>query len=1008
MRKTLRYFWVLSACLLLVAPAIFAQTTGTIEGTVIDPSAQALPGVTVEITSPNLQGTRTATTGNDGRFRFVSVPPGQYKVTANLSGMGTVARNATVQLDSTASVNLQMQASAKEAITVTGEAPLVNTASTTTGTNYKAKVIDKLPVGRNYAAIVLSQPGVQTDNGETQGRALAISIYGSTSAENLFLIDGVNTTSVIKGLQGKDINTEFIQEVEVKTGGYQAEYGRTTGGVVNVITKSGGNDFHGDVFGYYNWPASSAKQRFDRTPDLSQSGDASTNTAGSITTDVKRREGGVGLGGYFLKDHIWFYGAYDRILNDQNVEPITGERADEFFPQKFTSNKYAGKLTFNVAQGTTIVGTLFSDPQVQEGALNVPASTSPLSYNGRRDAGGTDWAARVNQLFGFFGILTGQYSEHKDRFVTKPDSLDVARIDDTTTSPTTVLGGFGQVFGPTINNASKRQQIGGSFTGYIGTNEFKVGADYAKDNTVGSTYYTGTQHLIIRACGTGANACDLTKAPFYTNSKGKQQQVFYEHRIFTANGEDLTPLATAPFETPTKRWGAFVQDQWQILPTLTVNAGVRWDREHYFNGNQEIAFKLLNQWAPRGGFVWDFVGDGTSKLYGSAGKFYYAIPTDLNIRIFTANTSVNNYNYDPNDFVTQNFAARGRLIQVSAVTGEPLDPGTEAPNTYEYTLGVEKALDSTFSVGLKGTYRTLNKTVEDRCDLDLNDPANTLHASCAFFNPGGSGVAANGSIKVCDGWVNGGDPTAGECGLPGAPIGPAKRIFRGIEFTARKAFLQAFWAQASYLYSTLHGNYSGAIREASGQTDPGINADYDYSQFLVNAYGSLDLDRPHQFRLDGVYNAPFGLSVGLQFYVRSGVPTSRQGYYNSFYPTELMLDPRGTNGRLPTEYEANLSLAYNLNLGPVTVTPQLYIFNLLNRQTVTAIDQRYNIFATYVTNPKSPFLGQAGIEPGTTDPSSRISCPATASAPCTDNADYRKATARVGARFLRAALKISF
>ena len=1007
MKSGYRFALALSVCLLLLAPFVIAQTTGTVEGTVTNQNGGALTGVTVELSGPNLQGVRTATTGTDGRYRFVTVPPGPYKVTANLSGMGSVAKNATVTLDATATVNLQMQLAAKEAITVTGEAPLVNTASTTTGTNYQAKVIDKLPVQRNYASIVLSQPGVQTDNGETQGRSLAISIYGSTSAENLFLIDGVNTTNVIKGFQGKNINTEFIQEVEVKTGGYQSEYGRTTGGVVNVITKSGGNEFHGDVFGYFDNQSMRADIKIEQNASYSQSGDVLFT---SDTPKNERKEAGVDLGGYFLKDHIWFYGAYNRVITDQNIRPLSGIRANEEFPVKFTSNLYAGKLTFNVAQGTTLVGTLFADPQVNEGALQVPASTNPFSYNGRRDVGGTDWAARFNQLFGSFGILTGQYSEHNDRFQTKPDGPDLARIDDTTTTPTTVLGGFGRVFGPTVNNASKRQEVGGSFTGYMGTNEFKVGADYAKDNTFGSTYYTGAQRLRIIACGLDANACDLTKAPFYTNPEGKRLQVYFQHDIYTANGVDLTPLVTAPFETPTKRWGAFVQDQWRILPTLTVNAGVRWDQEHFFNGNQELAFKLVNQWAPRGGFVWDFVGDGTSKLYGSAGKFYYAIPTDLNARIFTGNTTVQNFNYNPNDYATQNFAARPRAIQVGSVAGEPLDPGTEAPNQYEYTLGVEKAFDPTFSIGLKGTYRTLNKTVEDRCDLDLHDPANTLHASCAFFNPGGSGAAANGSIKVCDGWVNQADPTHSQCGLPGAPIGPAKRIFRGIELTARKAFSQTFWGQASYLYSTLRGNYSGAIREASGQTDPGINADYDYAQFLVNAYGDLDLDRPHQFRLDSVYNAPFGLSAGLQFYVRSGVPTSRQGYYNSLYTTELMLDPRGTNGRLPVDYEANLSLAYNLNLGPVTVTPQLYIFNLLNRQTITAIDQRFNIYASYITRKGSPFYGQAGVEPVS------VYAPATRpdgtfctdSVPCTDNPDYRKARARTGARQLRAALKISF
>jgi hypothetical protein len=212
-------------------------------------------------------------------------------------------------------------------------------------------------------------------------------------------------------------------------------------------------------------------------------------------------------------------------------------------------------------------------------------------------------------------------------------------------------------------------------------------------------------------------------------------------------------------------------------------------------------------------------------------------------------------------------------------------------------------------------------------------------------------------------------------------IGEARRLFRGIELTARKSFSQNFWAQASYLYSSLRGNYSGAIREASGQTDPGINADYDYNQFLINAYGKLELDRPHQFRIDAVYNAPFGLAIGFQGYLRSGQPKNNLGYYNQFYPDLLYLTQRGYAGREPTEYEINLSLAYNLNVGPVTITPQLYVFNLLNRQTETANDDGVNTqFGTYTPT------GVAVI----------------------DNPDYRKTFARTGARLFRGALKISF
>jgi Carboxypeptidase regulatory-like domain/TonB dependent receptor/TonB-dependent Receptor Plug Domain len=1026
MKSGYRFTLVLSVCLLLLAPIVVAQTTGTIEGTVTDQNGGALPGVTVEITSPNLQGTRTATTGNDGRFRFPSVPPGPYKVTSNLSGMGTSAKNANVTLDSTATVNLQMQVSAKEAITVTGEAPLIDTASTTTGSNYSAKVMDKLPLARNYASIVLAQPGVQTDVGETQGRALAVSIYGSTSAENLWIIDGVNTTNVIKGLQGKAINGEFIQEVEVKTGGYQAEYGRTTGGVVNVITKSGGNEFHGDLFGYYNRPSMSAKQRFDKTDSYSQGGDA-LNTPGYVITPQDRREGGVDLGGFALKDHIWFFGAFDRTLTDDNVEPLTGALTGKLYNQHFISNLWAGKLTFNVAQGTTIVGTIFADPQTNTGALLVPTAANPAippdpaTFNERRDVGGSDYAGRLNQLFGSFGILTAQYSHHTDRFTTLPAPGAGIRVTDTTlgqhsgacppgfgTSCTASVatGGPGNIFGPTINNQSKRDQYSGSFTGYAGNMEIKLGGDYQKDDTFGSTFRTGGQSVSILTCtGSGTRNCNLALAPTHTNPLGDVRKVFYQHSFYTANATDLTPLVTAPFDTPSKRTGAFLQDQWRIIPTLTINFGVRWDQDESDKGNGEVAFKLKNEWAPRAGIVWDFVGDGTSKLYASAGRFYYSLPTDLNARVFTANTSFVTFNYSPTSLIQDPTAPRGRTIQTGTFDGEPVDPNLKAPYQDEYTIGVEKALDPTLSIGLKGTYRTLGRTVEDRCDLDYTDPL-AQGSTCAIFNPGSRSVQ-NGGILSCNESVNPTDPQNGLCGLAPVVDGPAKRIFRGIELTARKQFSQTLWAQASYLYSTLRGNYSGAIREGSGQTDPGINADFDYNQFNINGYGSLELDRPHQFRVDAVYNAPFGLAVGVQAYARSGIPASRLGYYNGFYPDLLYLDQRGSNGRLPTDYEANLSLAYNVNIGPVTVTPQVYIFNVLNRQTITGIDERFNPNGSFVTTKTSPFYGQGGVEPGKTGPDGTL-CPASSSGPCSDNQDYRKATTRVGTRLIRAALKITF
>jgi hypothetical protein len=867
MKVRYRIGLALAVALLLVAPLAVAQTTGTIEGVVTDQNGGALPGVTVELSSSALQGARTATTGTDGRFRFVSLNPGQYKVSGNLSGFGVVQKIATVSLDATATVNLQMALAAKESVVVTGEAPIVDVTSTTTGSNYTAKIIDKLPVGRNYASIVESQPGVQTDYGETQGRSLALSVYGATSAENLFIVDGVNTTNVIKGFQGKSLNPEFIQEVEVKTGGYQAEYGRNTGGVINVITKSGGNEFHGDVFGYFNNDSMRSDIEHVTTADFSQTGDVNY---GTITDKDTRKDYGADLGGYIIKDHIWFFGAYDRLDEDTTYFPLDGVRANERFPLNYSADTYSGKLTFNILTGTSLVGTIFADPQTNEGAINTPRGANPNTYEGKRELGGTDWAARVNQLIGSSGIFTAQYGQHKDKYETIPNGTDVIQYRDRTVNPLQASGGFGSVFGPTVNNKSTRDQASGSLSLYLGPNEIKFGGDYQKDNTTGSTFYTGSQRVDVFACRVPgdpdplvatARVCQPGTGVPFTNAAGRTLNVYYAHAVFTPSGTDLTPLAAAPFDVNTDRFGLFLQDQLRI-GTLTINAGVRYDSEDVKKGNGETAFKLQDQWAPRFGFTWDFIGDGTSKLYGSAGRFFYSLPTDLNARVFTANTQLITYNFSPTDTTqtTTPPTGRTRLIQVGSFDGEPVEKGLKAAYQDEFTLGIEKALSPTFSVGMKGTYRTLGRTVEDRCDLDYTDPA-ALGSTCGIFNPGGSGPIANGAIKTCDTGSDPSDPNAGLCDLPGVPIGDAKRIFRGIEVTARKSFSQNLWAQASYLYSSLRGNYSGAIREASGQTDPGINADYDYNQFLINAYGKLELDRPHQFRVDAVYNAPFGMTL---------------------------------------------------------------------------------------------------------------------------------------------------
>ena len=322
-----------------------------------------------------------------------------------------------------------------------------------------------------------SNPGVGTDQGQTQGRSLALTIYGASSVENQWIVDGINTTNVIKGFQGKAINTEFIQEVEVKTGGYQAEYGRALGGIINVITKSGGNEFHGDGFVYYDSSSWKAAQKITDEDSI----------VGSMRIDnYKRTDFGADLGGYLFKDRLWFFAAYDRVQTPAKVSryfssvlvPNTLE-----FPLDATDSLYSGKLTWNPGAGTNVVATVFSDPTTNSGAgaadprqgrftTIVISNPDPGTWEADRFIGGTDYSLRANRILGSAGLLSIQGARHRDRYeLITAGSGAAVRLQDFTCSggtpekpcrppfqPNSAMGGIGFVGWP-ASTATLRRAI---------------------------------------------------------------------------------------------------------------------------------------------------------------------------------------------------------------------------------------------------------------------------------------------------------------------------------------------------------------------------------------------------------------------------------------------------------------------------------------------------------------------------------------------------------------------
>ncbi|HEY3203819.1 MAG TPA: TonB-dependent receptor [Thermoanaerobaculia bacterium] len=953
-----------------------AQTTGSIAGRVTDSLGAPLPGAIVEATSSSLQGVRTSVAGSDGTYRFPAVPPGNYRIAANLASFRAAEKSAIVSLDATATVDLTLELATAEQVVVPGEAPLVDTTATTTGTNYVSRVIAKLPVGRNYADIVRSDPAVTTDQGETQGRSLTLAISGATSAENQWIIDGINTTNVSKGIQGKAINSEFVEEVEVKTGGYQVEYGGALGGVINVITKSGGNEFHGDGFVYYDSSGTSARQVFTAEDSLN---------AEMRIADYRRIDYGADLGGYLLKDRVWFFGAYDRVDLASHVSRVVSTlhvSTDDRFPLDSTDNLYSGKLTWNVAPTTSVVGTVFADPSTSSGASGVDPrqgrgsvrledpiilNPDPSTWYSERRIGGVDYGLRGTRLFGSRGLLTLQVSHHQDRnSLTAPDGIRTIDLtceggapDNPCARPSTpnfVTGGYGAIDGPLDHNISRRDQYRGDFTLYAGDHELRAGGEHAYGGGDARYSYTGGQEVTI------------------LNDFG---QTIYQHSFVIRSPTDLTPVAAVKLRAKVRQFGAYLQDSWKPLPGLTVNLGLRWDEEHVLDYQGVTVLPLDNEWQPRVGVVWDPWKDGRAKVYGFAGRFYYSLPTFAASRSFADFTAVYTYNLDPVSLL-QDPNLPGPIGWIQGDRNN-VDRGIRGTHQDEYTVGIERLLGSALTLGLKATYRRLADAIEDRCDFDYTREE-TNFSNCAFINPGSGERFARGDAPVCNGFA---DVDAEECTDTGPATPPARRIYRGIELLARQTIGKKLWLQASYVYSSLRGNYDGAVNEGFQQTTPSFNLDFDWPPLWHDAYGRLFLDRPHRFRLDGYWVSPLGLSVGLQAFVESGAPLDKLGYFN--FGSNVYLVPRGSAGRLPTQWEANLTLSYPIAVGPATVTAQAYLFNLFNNQIATSRNNSWTVGPP------------AGYPASIYDPNQEPHDPA-----------YGRFTGRQTPRFFRAAIRVSF
>ena len=971
---------LLMISMLLVAGAALAQTaeTGSIQGTVAQ-AGTPLPGVTVEVRSPNLQGVRTEVTDGQGRFRFSLLPPGDYTMTASLAGFNTVTqKNIHVGLNRTVTLEVGLNPTASEQITVTGAAPVVDVTSSSTGTNVTSETMSRLPIGRNFSAVSQVAPGTGTQ-AMPDGTA-GVTFYGSTGAENQYIIDGLNTTNVRSGTEGKTLNFDFVQEVEVKTGGMPAEYGRMTGGIVNAITKSGGNEFTGDAFAF-DQPRS---LRADNATLTKRPG-----TDGSTIDDKSQMDFGVDLGGYIMKDRLWFFGAYNytdrartntRINSDLVVKATPELPGGYFLPlgaqidRKIKSNLYAGKLTLRATESQTVTLSIFGDPTKTSGAL-FPISGPPTTFNGEQKTGGSDYIARYSGIFGSTFLAAAEAGHHHEDATISGAGTSLPGFIDQTVSPNVTSGGFGFF----DNNKYDRDTAKLGFTKFLASHEIKFGGDYEKMKADVQNYQGGAGQRIYKRVRGGV--------------------IYYRHRFYL---DDLAPgfnradpstfkIALPQVAKPeTKNNSAYIQDSWRVMPNFTVSGGIRWESQELLGRGGVRATKINDNWAPRLGVIWDVANNGRSKAYANVGRFYENIPMDINIRSFGGELVCFCYNFspDPANILQDPKVTQAKLSLLGGAT--PVDPNLKGQYIDELLGGYEYEVAPNLAIGVKGTYRKLGRVIEDMLAVPIT-------GEYIITNPG-SGIGRESGFYD---------------GVSHVVVPKAKRTYKGVELSANKRFSNNYQFFASYLWSRLEGNYDGTFQVSTGQLDPNINSAYDYADFLVNNNGRLSNDRTHQLKFYGSYQMPSGsmmsgLNVGFAAHYASGTPLTAVGYSQGYQNWEYYLTTRGELGRGPADYEADFQIGYPVNLGTGRLNIIADVFNILDRQSKTRLDQRFNRaqddpctgFATICDVDTG---GGGGIQtvPGTLTPVGRIN---PANAP---NPDFLKAgtqftaprTFRLGVRY---------
>ncbi|MEO5962582.1 MAG: TonB-dependent receptor [Thermomonas sp.] len=949
---------------LVMAPAFAQSTTGSVAG-------RANAGEVVTVTNSTTGASRTATVNADGTYRIGQLPPGDYSLT---SGKGEPV-SLSVSLGGTTTVNLTSDGTINlDTLQVRGDRVVnrVDVFSTESATNVTREELSRLPVDQTLSSVALLAPGVVA-SGATFG---GLSFGGSSVAENVVYINGLNVTDPYRRQGFSTVPFAFYEEFQVKTGGYSAEFGRSTGGVINAVTRSGGNEFKSGMQATFE-PSAWEAEREDHFHS-----DGTLDERDRTSRDASPfYKANVWASGAIVKDKLFFFAMYEKRKSDPRDIDTT-----KAFLSESDNDFWGAKFDWRINDDHLVELLAFSDKG--ESTTDIYKYTWAAASFDRLTGDSVSGSGGDNYSLTYTGHLTDTFVAKAMYGVNKRSSASSSN-QDPDCSIVTRSGNYTQRFGaetttegchPTDSSISnrddKRVAARLDFEWTLGNHLLRFGMDQEVMDSNSSVVYPGDGVSYNAQAATPGGSLNGTVIPVGVT------RIIDARRYIT--GSPVTTTAQA----------LYVEDSWNVTPNLLLNLGLRADKFHnkLASGSTFAQADFSDMISPRLGFSWDVKGDGTTKVFGNAGRYYLPLTNKLADYFGGGTTDEHTYYALTGWKEMQHPIAGTYLFPILGAQIGPVntDGNVEAPDDLrtevasdlrmvfqdEFILGFQQAINQEWSYGINATYREVTRAVEDvRINRLAGCPG---YSSFPIINPGETNRLF---CESTNDWVEfdsseEGYVASGSGALSGYK--KPKRTYKAVEFQLDRAWDDKWAFNASYLWSKSEGNIEGPVNSDTGYADTNLVQFYDHPA-VNERYGVLFNDHRHQIKLRGSYKLNDMWSFGATLTSYSGGPITAFGVRwpndnRGFGPgefsgggsgwlcvancsslsRELVYTERGAFGRLPWVTDLGANVTWTLPAENVDLKVRLSVFNLLDRQTVVNVHSRYESSA----GTKMPYFGQ--------------------------------------------------